>query len=99
MKPETVLRNAILDTLRRIGVFVHTNAQRGSTYHGGLGPGSPDLVACVRGRYVGLEVKTDTGRVSAEQRAWGDDLERAGGVYRVVRSVAEAIAAVRESSK
>ena len=68
----------------------------------GLGVGSPDLVFVVRGRFLGLEVKrpkTDdhrAGELSEEQEAWRDKAQRAGVVYRRVRSVAEAVAAVEE---
>ncbi len=68
----------------------------------GLGKGSPDLVLVVRGRFLGLEVKrprTDehaAGQLSPEQKAWRDKAERAGVVYRRVRSVEEARRAVEE---
>ena len=68
----------------------------------GLGIGSPDLVLVVRGRFLGLEVKrprTDdhaAGQLSPEQKAWRDKAERAGVVYRRVRSVEEARRAVEE---
>jgi len=94
-KPETNLRNAIREALLRCGVLVFTNAQVGRTHHGGLGPGSPDLVAVVRGRFVGLEVKTEDGEPSANQLAWGEQLTEHGGAYFIVRSVEEAVAVVR----
>ena len=68
----------------------------------GLGKGSPDLVLVVRGRFLGLEVKrprTDdhrAGELSEEQEAWRDKAQRAGVVYRRVRSEEEAVAAVEE---
>lgn len=94
-KPETVVRNAIRETLLRIGVMVMTNAQIGRTHHGGLGCGSSDLVCCIRGRFVGLEVKTTTGVAAANQLAWGERLEENGGVYAVVRTPQEAVEVVQ----
>jgi len=98
MNHETTIRNAIRDTLLRIGVLVMTNAQVGRTFHGGLGTGSPDLVAVVKGRFVGLEVKVPGEKPSPNQVAWGEQLKQHGGSYFVVCSVAEAILAVRTVS-
>jgi hypothetical protein len=73
----------------------------GRTISSGLGPGSPDLVGwrtvTIRpsdvGRtiavFVGVEAKTDTGRVGEHQRAFLAELERQGAVSGVVRSVAD----------
>lgn len=95
MKEETLLRNAIRDALLRIGVLCWTNAQVGRTYHGGLGKGSADLILCVGGRFAGMEVKVGREQPSTEQQAWGDQVRDHGGEYFVVRSVADAIVAVR----
>lgn len=62
----------------------------------GLAPGSADLVGIVRGRFVALEIKTASGRIAPEQAQWLALVERCGGVGRVVRSVADAVAAVEE---
>lgn len=56
----------------------------------GLGTGSADLVGLYRGRFVAVEIKTPTGRQSAEQRTWQALVERKGGVYAIVRSADEA---------
>ncbi len=63
----------------------------------GLAPGSADLVGLRRsdGRFVALEIKTETGRLSPEQRQWLALVERCGGVARVVRSVEDALEALR----
>lgn len=63
----------------------------------GLGVGSADVVCCVGGRFVALEFKSEDGTQSAEQRTWAGWIERAGGVYRVVRSVEEAVSAVHDA--
>lgn len=59
---------------------------------GGTGttPGVPDLLVCVPGGLVGLEVKGTRTQVRPEQKA----LARAGHI-RIVRSVEEAMEAVR----
>jgi len=63
----------------------------------GLGKGSFDLICCVCGRFVALEVKTPTGRVSKDQEMWQAKMRRVGAVAEVVRSVAEAKAIVRSA--
>lgn len=57
-------------------------------------PGQADIAGIVRGKHVELEVKTPTGRQSQQQVRWQRAIERAGGVYVVVRSVDEALAAL-----
>lgn len=74
---------------------VGVDTMRGIRY--GLGVGSPDLVGIAWGRFVGLEVKTPTGRVSKEQTMWLDMVRRFGGVAGVARSVEDAIAIVEEA--
>lgn len=74
---------------------VGVDTMRGIRY--GLGVGSPDLVGIAWGRFVGLEVKTPTGRVSKEQTMWLDMVRRFGGVAGVARSVDDAIAIVEEA--
>lgn len=62
----------------------------------GLGVGSPDLVAVLApsGRWVCFEVKADGGVVGPEQRKCHDIWRRFGALVFVVRSVAEARAAL-----
>jgi len=72
-----------------------SNAQAGRTFRSGLGPGSADIICCVAptGRFVALEVKRPTGRVSEAQTLWMAAVEKHGGGAVVVRSVLEALAA------
>ena len=49
--------------------------------------GDPDLVACIRGRYVAIEGKTPVGRLSPRQREVREMIINAGGIYCVARSV------------
>ncbi len=59
---------------------------RGVRY--GLGIGSADLIGILHasGRFVAFEVKSPTGRQSADQRRWAESVRRAGGFYALVRS-------------
>ena len=67
----------------------------------GLGVGGADLVGLLRpsGRFIALEVKTASGRQSPEQRAWARAVESAGGFYRVVRSVEDALEALDAAAR
>lgn len=57
-------------------------------------PGQPDVVGCIRGRYVGIEAKTPNGRQSEAQKNYQAAIERAGGIYIIARSADEAISAL-----
>lgn len=65
----------------------------------GLGVGSPDLVGCVGGRFIGLELKSETGRVRPEQGDWHEGARRSGALIEVVRSVDEARAVVEKARR
>lgn len=50
---------------------------------------TPEMVGQTIGVFVALETKSPTGRPSPEQLAFGDSVERIGGLYRVTRSLDE----------
>lgn len=52
---------------------------RGVRY--GLGTGSADLIACVRGRFVAIEVKAPGKKLRPEQEMWGNVVTESGGLY------------------
>ena len=47
--------------------------------------GIPDILACVKGLFVGIEVKTDKGIVSDIQKYQGKKIQKSGGKWFVVR--------------
>lgn len=53
----------------------------------GAKPGDPDLVICLDGQFVGLEVKTQTGRQSDIQKQREKEIRMSGGWYFLVRSL------------
>jgi len=53
----------------------------------GMRPGWPDIEVIWRGHFWTFEVKSETGRVSPEQRDCGADIIANGGRWAVVRSV------------
>lgn len=76
--------------------------------HAGLVAGSGDLIGWHSmviqpddvGRrvavFVSMEAKEGTGRLSAEQKNWRDQVQDAGGIAGVVRSVDEALALISD---
>lgn len=57
--------------------------------------GSGDVIGCIQGIPVAVEDKTLTGRQGKAQERFQAAWERAGGLYVLARSAAEAIAAVK----
>jgi Holliday junction resolvase len=49
--------------------------------------GIPDIIACIGGRFVAFEVKTDKGKTTALQEITIRKIREAGGIAEVVRSV------------
>lgn len=95
MLPDLVLwRNAT-------GVGEQWDGSKASTLRYGLCIGSSDLIGILSptGRFVALEVKTATGRVSDDQERFLALVRRMGGYGAVVRSVADALAAVEEARR
>jgi hypothetical protein len=61
----------------------------------GAPAGTPDVIGILPGgRFFGLEVKKQTGRVRPSQHAWADRARELGARYQVVRSAREALAAL-----
>lgn len=51
-------------------------------------PGQPDIMGIMPGGlFLGVEVKTKTGRQSKRQKTWQCACERVGGLYLVIRSM------------
>lgn len=63
----------------------------------GTKEGMPDMIVINGGRAIWLELKTHTGVVSKAQQKCHSDLRRARSEVFVVRSLDEAIAALRQS--
>ena len=54
-------------------------------------PGIPDIIGCFKGRMIGIEIKSQKGVVSEYQREFIDNINRAGGLAFVARSLDEVI--------
>lgn len=102
-RPERDIQKEILEWLGTTDL-VHWRQNSGMAFLGPrriiLGPaGLPDIVVIIRphGRFVGLEVKNDKGRLRPKQIEFAKKLTEAGGLYFVVRSVEQAKRAVAEA--
>jgi len=49
--------------------------------------GVPDLLLCYRGEFIGLEVKSDTGKATKIQLAQMQRIRAAGGTAEIVTSI------------
>lgn len=49
--------------------------------------GVPDIIVIKNGQFIGLEVKSATGRISDEQRIFEAYVKEHGGFYYIVRSL------------
>ena len=94
---ETPIQASILDFLKMKGVFCYRNQKgiipirRGRAIVGQrkgdkFTNGMPDIVAIVDGVYVGIEVKTEDGVQSPDQKRWQKMIEEANGLYFLVHS-------------
>lgn len=79
------------------GLVLYRNSvgyDAGTRQHYGLAKGSADLIGVCDGRFIGLEIKSERGRSSPEQKRWAELIRSKGGFVAVVRTVDEAVAAV-----
>lgn len=81
MNPETKIQNDIVSYLKKNRILVWRISD---PY---LMAGFPDLLVCYQGRFVALEVKTDTGRPTGQQEFIMKMINEQGGIAKIVRSV------------
>ena len=66
--------------------------------HGGIygTAGIPDIIACLHGRFVAFEVKTESGKLSKLQEITIQRIKEAGGKAFTVRSAAQVAAILKQ---
>jgi len=98
MEKESDIQQTILDYFSYAKVF-HYRQNSGGGYKSGdrfiprfaSVSGLPDIVCIIRGKYIGIEVKTAKGKQSESQTDFQKELESAGGTYILARSLDEVI--------
>lgn len=74
MAQEKVFENKVKLYLKSIGAyFIKTHGDRFSKI------GTPDILACINGRFVGIEVKAPNGKPSELQLYHIEQIKKAGG--------------------
>lgn len=102
--PENALQRRILDALEALpdAEFLRVNSGKVKVRGGWmqLAPnGTADILGLVRGgRFVALEVKLPKEQPNPDQLAFGRRVVELGGFFAVVRSIEDAVAAVREAT-
>lgn len=92
MTPEGALKKEIKAYLKSRGIYWAIVPE------GAFGKsGDPDLIACYKGLFVGLEAKTYEGRQSGIQQVRQREIEDSGGIYAIVRNVREVEAALERA--
>ena len=103
MTSEGDVKHAIRVALGKLGwVSIYNNpvgvgfTKDGDRITYGLSVGSPDLVGFIRGsgKFLGIEVKTTSGRASDDQKKWLKYASESGCVVGICRSPEEALALV-----
>ena len=90
-QPEKEIQTAILQYLRSKHIFCFRNntgvaiTDHGHYSYGSVG--SPDIIAVIDGKFIGIEVKSKKGKQSHLQKRWQEELEKAGGMYILARSI------------
>ena len=75
MTPEAKVKKKVVDTLKHYGAYYFQPVT------GGFGrSGVPDLVACYKGRFIGIECKSGNKKPTALQQKNLDDIAKQGGV-------------------
>lgn len=96
--PETKLQGSILKAINKLpGCIAWRNnvgvVERadGIPLRFGLAPGSSDIIGIYKGKFLAIEVKTPTGRVTAEQSVFLATVKAHGGLAGVCRSLDDAL--------
>lgn len=90
---ETDLMRACMMEASRLGAVVWRNNvgvlrdHQGRPVRYGLCVGSSDIIGIYRGRFVAIEVKTDSGRLSPDQEKFLQAVSENGGIAGIARGV------------
>ena len=83
---EKEITKAIRGTLKALGIF-HWKVLQGL----GSTPGVPDILGIWQGKLLGIECKTQKGKLSHHQEKFIERINREGGIAFVARSIDDVI--------
>jgi Holliday junction resolvase len=96
MTPEGKVKRKVVEVLKKHEVWYFFPANNGFGKSG-----IPDIIAIIDGHFVGIEVKSATGKPTELQKICGRQIEEAGGTWLVVSNdvTLEVLDAVIENRK
>ena len=96
LTPEGKVKRKVVEVLKKHEVWYFVPANNGFGKSG-----IPDIIAIVDGHFVGIEVKSATGKPTELQKICGRQIEEAGGTWLVVSNdvTLEVLDAVIENRK
>jgi Holliday junction resolvase len=96
MTPEGKVKRKVVEVLKKHDVWYFFPANNGFGKSG-----IPDIIAIVDGHFVGVDVKSATGKPTELQKICGKQIEKAGGTWMVVSDdvTLEVLDAVIENRK
>jgi len=84
--PEHMLTVSVRQLLRAAGIFAWKN------WGGPMGyPGVADIIGCYKGRMIAIELKSPTGKATPEQVRFIQNVNDAGGIAFVAKTLDEVI--------
>ncbi len=94
--PETRLRKKIVKKLEDLWPLAYIRKIHGNAFQN---IGLPDLLCCIDGSFIGLEIKCHGKKATPAQILEGERITRASGHFAVITSIDEAILAVEKGLK
>lgn len=90
-KPEKKLQDKVVRYLRDRGIYYLNLYGDGRS-----GKGKPDIIACIKGKFVALELKVGDNDMQADQVIHKRRIERSGGLHYTPYSLNEVIKIVED---
>jgi len=84
--PEGLLTASVKSLLRSVGIFHFKH------WGGPMGyPGVSDILGCYKGKMIAIELKSPTGKATADQERFIQNVNDAGGIGFIAHSLDEVI--------
>lgn len=90
MTPEGIIKNEILTYLKAKRIFHWVNVvARVPGNRGKMKTGTSDVLGCYKGRFLAIEIKAATGKLTDEQAEFIFAIRSNGGIAFIARSIAD----------